>query len=171
MDATVEKKAAEKYGVTGYPTIKFFAADGTVEDYQGGRSEQDFLDFMNKKAGSQRVAGGLLSVEAGRIPELDTLAQKFVATQNQNEKKTLSTQAIELAATLSTKNASAKYYGRFFEKALVTPTFPTTEAARLAKIIQGKSVNRARLDDFSIRHNIISVFADATTAPSGKDEL
>ncbi|KAG0056696.1 hypothetical protein BGZ83_003939 [Gryganskiella cystojenkinii] len=172
LDATVETKAAEKYGVTGYPTIKYFAADGTVEDYQGGRSEQDFLDFINKKAGTFRVSGGLLSPEAGRIHELDTLAQKFASTQNQKEKKTISAQGIELATTLSATNDSAKYYGRFFEKALVTPTFPATEATRLSKIIQGKSVNRARLDDFSIRHNIISVFADATIAPvAAKDEL
>ena len=51
LDATVEKKAAEKYGVTGYPTIKFFAADGTVEDYQGGRDLDALADFVAKKSG------------------------------------------------------------------------------------------------------------------------
>ncbi|KAG0000484.1 Protein disulfide-isomerase-like 2-2 [Entomortierella chlamydospora] len=170
VDATVEKTVADKYGVTGYPTIKFFNPDGTVEDYTSGRSEQDFIDFINKKTGTQRVAGGLLNSEAGRIPELDELAEKFAKASSESEKKTISAKAIELAGTLT--NSSAKYYTRFFEKSLATPSFPTTEAARLAKIIQNKSVNRARLDEFSIRHNIIAVFASASTAaPGGKDEL
>ncbi|KAG0006920.1 hypothetical protein BGZ65_001760 [Modicella reniformis] len=174
VDATVEKTIAEKYGVTGYPTIKFFAADGTVEDYNSGRSEQDFIDFINKKTGTQRVAGGLLNTEAGRIPELDELAQKFSKATSQDEKKSLSDEGIELATTL-TNSTNAKYYKRFFEKSLATPEYPATEAARLAKIIKNKSVNRARLDEFSIRHNIISVFAEAFASPNaaapGKDEL
>ncbi|KAG0377646.1 hypothetical protein BGX24_005715 [Mortierella sp. AD032] len=169
LDATVETASAEKYGVKGYPTIKFFAADGTVEDYNGGRSEQDFIDFINQKAGTQRVAGGSLSPEAGRIAELDTLAEKFSKTSSKDEKKAISDEAIALAASLTNTNSSAKYYSRFFEKALATPTYPVTEAARLAKIIKNKSVNKARLDEFAIRHNIISVFS--ASAPAAKDEL
>ncbi|KAF8926956.1 hypothetical protein BGZ47_002453 [Haplosporangium gracile] len=168
LDATVETATAEKFGVKGYPTIKFFAADGTVEDYNGGRSEQDFIDFINKKAGTQRVAGGSLSAKAGRIIELDTLAEKFSKASSKNEKKAISDEAIALAASLTSTISSAKYYSRFFEKALAIPAYPITEAARLAKIIKDKSVNRARLDEFSIRHNIISAFS---SAPAAKDEL
>ncbi|KAI7831281.1 protein disulfide-isomerase [Gamsiella multidivaricata] len=167
VDATVEKKVADKYGVTGYPTIKFFTADGKVEDYNGGRSEQDFLDFINAKAGTQRVVGGGLHPDAGRIAELDLLAQQFVKSQDKDEKKSISEKAIEAASKLT--HASAKYYGRFFEKALSTENYAATEAARLAKIIKNKSVNKARLDEFSIRHNIITVFN--AVAPSTKDEL
>ncbi|KAF9949655.1 hypothetical protein BGZ72_008590 [Mortierella alpina] len=172
VDATVEKAIAEKHGVSGYPTIKFFKPDGTVEDYEGGRSEQDFIDFINKKVGTQRVAGGLLSSAAGRIPELDELVSKFVKA-TKDEKKAIKDHATELAATL-TSSPSAKYYARFFEKVLATPNYAITEAARLAKIIANKSVNHARLDDFSIRHNIISVFTqdeDESAASTGKDEL
>ncbi|KAF9364385.1 hypothetical protein BGX34_001699 [Mortierella sp. NVP85] len=174
VDATVEKTVAERYGVTGYPTIKFFTADGKVEDYNSGRSEEDFVDFINKKAGTQRAVGGLLNAEAGRIPELDELAQKFAKATTQDEKKSISDKGIELAGSLTGSNTSAKFYSRFFEKSLATPDYPTTEAARLAKIIKGKSVNRARLDEFSIRHNIISVFAEGLITPDatpGKDEL
>ncbi|KAF9434370.1 hypothetical protein BGZ76_008129 [Entomortierella beljakovae] len=172
VDATVDKTYAEKYGVTGYPTIKFFTADGQVEDYQGGRSEQDFIDFINQKTGTQRVAGGLLSPEAGRIAELDTFAEKFAKAGSQDEKKIISSEAIEVANKIN--NASAKYYTRFFEKSLSTPNYAQTESTRLSNIIKGKSVNRARLDEFSIRHNIISVFAATPAAAAGgvpKDEL
>jgi len=178
VDATVEKGLAENYSISGYPTIKYFAADGTVEDYEGGRSEQDFIDFINKKAGTQRVAGGLLNSAAGRIPEMDELVAKFRKATSTDEKKTIKDRATELAATL-VNNPSAKYYVRFFEKVLATPEYTVKETARLAKLIADRSMNHARLDDFSIRHNIISVFSQKdeeekegeSTTNTGKDEL
>ncbi|KAG0329900.1 hypothetical protein BGZ99_010011 [Dissophora globulifera] len=167
VDATAETALAKKYGIEGYPTIKFFAADGTVEDYNGGRSEQDFVDYINQKSGTQRLVGGLLSPLAGRIAELDELAEKLAKSSNDSEKKTISAKAIKLASTLTA--ASAKYYARFFEKVAATPGYAATETARLAKMMKNKSVNKARLDEFAIRHNIISVFN--AVAPSSKDEL
>ncbi|KAF9556147.1 hypothetical protein EC968_008430 [Mortierella alpina] len=176
VDATEEKVVAEKYGIKGYPTIKFFTAAGTVEDYEGGRSQQDFIDFINKKVGTHRMIGGLLSPTAGRIPELDELVSKFVKVSS-DEKKAIKDRATELAATL-TNSPSAKHYVRFLEKALTIPNYAATEGARLAKIIAEKSVNHARLDDFCIRHNIISLFSprkegeeEETAASTGKDEL
>ncbi|KAF9558483.1 hypothetical protein BGW38_009124, partial [Lunasporangiospora selenospora] len=87
LDATVEPIVAEKYEIKGFPTIKFFAADGTVSDYEGGRTEQDFVDFINEKTGTQRLVGGSLSTKAGRIEALDELAQKFVQASSETEKK------------------------------------------------------------------------------------
>jgi protein disulfide-isomerase A6 len=39
--------------VTGFPTIKWFPAGSKdAEDYSGGRSAADFVDFINRKAGT-----------------------------------------------------------------------------------------------------------------------
>ena len=41
VDATVHTQLAQRYGVQGFPTIKFFpsgAKDGQAEDYGGGRT-------------------------------------------------------------------------------------------------------------------------------------
>lgn len=41
VDATVHTQLAQRYGVQGFPTIKFFpsgAKDGQAEDYNGGRT-------------------------------------------------------------------------------------------------------------------------------------
>lgn len=63
VDATKNAKLAEKYGVQGYPTIKFFPAgdDKKGNDYTPGRTEQDFIDFLNEKCGTKRAAGGKLA--------------------------------------------------------------------------------------------------------------
>ena len=50
VDATVEKKLAEKYKVRGYPTVKFFKK-GVATDYTAGRKEQDVINWMRKKSG------------------------------------------------------------------------------------------------------------------------
>jgi protein disulfide-isomerase A6 len=64
-DAIPNKPLAEKYGVRSFPTIKFFSKEnkGEPEAYEGGRSEADFVSFLNKKCGTQRAVGGGLNDE------------------------------------------------------------------------------------------------------------
>jgi protein disulfide-isomerase A1 len=47
-DATQEAALASKYGVLGYPTVKFFR-DGEVLDYTGGRTEMEIIEWVKKK--------------------------------------------------------------------------------------------------------------------------
>lgn len=52
LDATVHTTMANKYEVRGFPTIKVFGAgkkDGTAEDYEGGRSVSDIVNFALEK--------------------------------------------------------------------------------------------------------------------------
>eukprot|EP00644_Phytophthora_capsici_P001215 jgi/Phyca11/511936/fgenesh2_kg.PHYCAscaffold_105_\ len=58
VDADNYKDLGSKFGVTGFPTLKYFPEGSTEpEDYKGGRGEDDFVNFLNEKAGSNvRVA-------------------------------------------------------------------------------------------------------------------
>ncbi|KAK4325614.1 hypothetical protein Pmani_003821 [Petrolisthes manimaculis] len=49
VDATVDTVMASRYGVQGYPTIKFFNK-GEVEEYDGGRTASDIVSWANDKA-------------------------------------------------------------------------------------------------------------------------
>ncbi|GLD92973.1 hypothetical protein PINS_up001565 [Pythium insidiosum] len=52
VDADEHKDLGSKYKVNGFPTIKYFPKGSTwEEDYNGGRSEDDFASFLNEKAG------------------------------------------------------------------------------------------------------------------------
>ena len=48
VDATVEKKSGEKYGVKGFPTLKFFIKGEPIA-YEGGRTEKDIVSWIKKK--------------------------------------------------------------------------------------------------------------------------
>jgi protein disulfide-isomerase A1 len=50
VDATIATKAAEKYGVKGYPTIKFFVNKSPI-DFNGGRTDKEIVNWINKKMG------------------------------------------------------------------------------------------------------------------------
>lgn len=50
-DATENKKVAEKYGVQGFPTLKFFNK-GQAVDYNGGRTDKDIQSWITKRTGS-----------------------------------------------------------------------------------------------------------------------
>lgn len=50
VDATVETQLAEKHGVRGYPTLKFYRK-GVSIDYTGGRQVDDIINWLNKKTG------------------------------------------------------------------------------------------------------------------------
>ncbi|TFY77997.1 hypothetical protein EWM64_g6015 [Hericium alpestre] len=45
------KPLGQKYGVTGYPTLKWFDASGEPTPYEGGRELDDLAKFITEKAG------------------------------------------------------------------------------------------------------------------------
>jgi len=52
VDATVHTQVAQRYGIQGFPTIKFFPAgrkDGQAEDYDGGRTSGDIVAWAMDK--------------------------------------------------------------------------------------------------------------------------
>jgi len=50
VDATVERDLAERFDIRGYPSIKFFRA-GKPEEYNGGRTEQTIVDWVESNTG------------------------------------------------------------------------------------------------------------------------
>ena len=61
-DAKANAPLATKYEIGSFPTIKFFAKDNKEpESYEGGRSEADFVEFLNQKCGTNRAVGGGLN--------------------------------------------------------------------------------------------------------------
>jgi protein disulfide-isomerase A6 len=156
-DAAPNKALGSKYGVTGFPTIKFFPKGNKAgEDYQGGRAEEDFVNFINEKAGTQRTVGGGLKPDAGTDSLLSTYAKDFV-TGDAGDRKTVSEKIAARVAELGTANA--KIYSQIAEKIIEKgDDYVEKESARLAKMLEGK-VSLERRDSFTIKKNILAKFS------------
>ena len=51
VDATEEKDLASKYGVRGFPTLKYFTGDvENPSDYSGGRTESTIVSWLSQRA-------------------------------------------------------------------------------------------------------------------------
>jgi protein disulfide-isomerase A6 len=73
-----------RYGVSGYPTLKWFAK-GASEPvaFNGERALTALVDFVNTEAGTRRLASGKLSSEAGLIEDLDGLVERYFSGDKQ----------------------------------------------------------------------------------------
>ena len=61
---TVKEMWISRYGVSGYPTLKFFPKENKEgEDYNGGRDVDAFIAFINERTGTNRNSKGQLTQE------------------------------------------------------------------------------------------------------------
>jgi len=68
LDADQHKDIAGRFGVSGFPTLKFFKKGSvTPEDYTGGREAADIIEFVNRQAGTRARTGGNKAVSAVTI--------------------------------------------------------------------------------------------------------
>ncbi|XP_054790558.1 protein disulfide-isomerase like 2-1-like [Prosopis cineraria] len=159
IDADQHKDIAEKYGVSGYPTLKFFPRSNKAgEDYDGGRDLDDFVTFINEKSGTSRDGKGQLTSKAGIVPTLDGLVKDFVSASS-DEKKEVYSRLEEEAKKLE---GSAARYGNIYLKAAKNciekgVDYASKEIQRLERILD-KSVSPAKADELTLKKNVLSTF-------------
>ncbi|KAL9618410.1 MAG: hypothetical protein Q9160_006851 [Pyrenula sp. 1 TL-2023] len=156
------KSTAESQGVSSYPTIKFFPKGSTTPvPYSGGRSEDDFVSYINEKSGTHRTVDGNLDSLAGTVAAIDELLEKYVA--NPSAEALAEVQG----AAKGAKDATAAYYVKVLEKMGVKTEYPVTEDARLQKMLKKGGLAREKVDDLTRRSNILKRFMPK----EGKSEL
>ena len=162
------KATAKDQGVTSYPTIKFFPKGSKEpEAYAGGRTEPDFVKFINEKAGTHRTPGGKLDANGGTISTLDAIVAKFTGGISIAE---AAAEAATAAADLKAQaqNKYAEYYVKVFDKLQKADTYATKELARLEGILKKGTVNSEKLDELMSKTNILRKFI---ASPLAKEEL
>jgi len=155
-DTEANRPLAQQYGVQSFPTIKFFPKGGDPIEYEGGRQEADFVQFLNEKCGTHRAVGGGLNDEAGRHPEFDKLASKFF-TATGTARDAIYKEASVLAAEVG---PAAAHYLRVMEKVVSgKQDYLTKESKRLASILQKGVSSSAKLDGIKVKANVLAAFA------------
>lgn len=162
LDATENPKSANKYGIRGYPTLKFFSStDKGPIDYNSARDEDSLVKYINEHAGTFRLVGGALSAMAGRVPSLDDISKKIGSAGGDKLVELLEQgkAAIDEYATTAT-NEGYKYYYRVLEKLGANPGFVQTEYERLSGILKKNKNTMARelVDEMRRKVNILQSF-------------
>lgn len=169
VDADSEKTLGSRFGISGFPTIKFFSKtnkDG--EEYSRGRSEQDFINFLNEKCGTNRISGGGIDDKAGRIDAFDTAAETFVKKPDEAESIIADiTNTVENESDPEHKK-SGKYYLSVMKKIKAKGIeHVANEISRIQRLLDGHMTSDKR-DDMFKRRNILNFFQEAINK---KDEL
>ncbi|KAF5208039.1 disulfide isomerase-like 2-2 [Thalictrum thalictroides] len=160
LDADKFKDLAEKYGISGFPTLKFFPKGNKAgEDYDGGRDVDDFVSFINEKCGTNRDGKGQLTSNAGIVASLDALVKEFVSASD-DEKKAVLSKIEEEAEQLK---GSAARYGKIYLKAAKSSLekgagYAKKEMDRLQRLLE-KSISSTKADEFTLKKNILSTFS------------
>ena len=151
-DEDMNKALAEKYGVTGFPTLKWFTkADKAGADFSGGRAAEDLMVAINEQTGAKRVVGGGFEKSAGTDEELNKLAAEYMAAA---EKDAVKANIVERVAATKGFEYYKKTVAKIEEKGAA---HVEKELARLEKMLEGK-VSAAQKDSMSLRINILSNF-------------
>jgi protein disulfide-isomerase-like protein len=156
-DASADENKAigERFGVSGFPTIKWFPKGNKAgEEYSGGRAAEDFVVSVNKIAGTARVVGGGFSKDAGTDSELNELAVEYMAAA---DKDAVKAKIVERVAATAGFEFYKKVVTRVEEKGAA---YPAKELLRLEAMLDGK-VSAAQRDSMNLRSNILAQFKSA----------
>ncbi|KAH7325400.1 protein disulfide isomerase [Rhizoctonia solani] len=155
-DNAMNKDIAARYHVRSYPTIKFFPKGSSTKEavsYDFGRSETDFVKFLNEQCGTQRAVGGGLNELAGRLPSLDTLAQSFYSADK------IARETIYAEVKAAGENAS--YYVRVMDKLAGSgEEWVEKEIKRLQGILGKRNMAPTKLDEIKKKVNVLNAFLE-----------
>jgi protein disulfide-isomerase A6 len=157
VDADAHKSLGERYGVTGFPTLKFFPADDKSGiAYDGARDLIAMVAEVNAKAGTKRTTDGLFESSVGRVTALDEIAEYFVSKPDERVK--LIAQAEEAAK--KSGDANAEWYVKFMKaidkKGLA---WVEQEKARVQGYLAERKVDGKKIDELSVRLNVLAAFS------------
>lgn len=157
-DASANRDLGSRYGVSGFPTIKFVFKDKSKAaiDYQEARSAEAIIKFLNKHCGTFRALGGLLLPEAGRVAGLDEIAKSFLGLSTA-ERPSIIEKATELASAATEKMAS--YYVKVMNKLASDESWLKKESERLKKLAEkGATMASDKFEELQIKQNILQAF-------------
>jgi len=157
VDSDKYKDLGSPYEVTGFPTLVYLSKEDRKGDrYNGARELPDLIKHVNEKAKTNRHESGLYEATFGRFETLDALAQKFISEGADLEK--IVVEAEQELEKVACKHA--QWYVKFMKTALKRGVdFLAKEAERVKGLLEGGQVDSSKLDEFSLRSNVLDAFS------------
>ena len=135
-------QACQDFKVEGFPTIKLFK-NGEAIPYSGERTAESVANFINQHCGTERAANGLLTDDAGIIPEMKDVVKEFLTSENKEE-------AINKA-----KELKADLYVTFMNRVVKNGVEKSkADLQKMEQILTNRTVSPKVLDNIKRRYNI-----------------
>lgn len=161
VDADKHSSLGEKYGVRGFPTLKFFGTDkANPIEYDQGRSVKDMINFLNEKAGSDVAENGGVTSSGGLVPTVHDALKGFSKAASEGQEKMLE-EAEKLVENDSALSARWEYYKKVARKIIDTGVgYITKEKDRLEGMISkaDASISPEQKRNIQRRLNVLNVF-------------
>lgn len=163
IDCDDHDSVCGKHNVQSFPTLHFFPAvkDKKSVEYTDEREEAEMTEFINAYGATYRTPGGGLTLDAGTIEPLDKLIEAALPKGFAGIAEQF-TEAIK-----SIDHKYAPYYVKVAKKLQEKSTYITEELERLKKMVSSGGVHPEKLDDITMRQNILKRFQSTT---DGEDE-
>ena len=147
-----------RFGVSGYPTLKYFPAGSLMaEEYSGPRELPGLVSFVNSKAGTERNEDGSLLEGAGRVSEIDDVIASHKALNAAALAEVLKATVASLEG--DAQRAKGAKYMDVVNKAVVKgDDYFSKEFARLGQMIANPSVTAVNKAAFQRKQNILRAF-------------
>lgn len=100
VNADVNSQLAQKFGIEGFPTLKFFHTDGTIEEVEG-REMDELADFLWDKVG-----------KVSFVPQLKPHLERFM--QKSNDRSQVLRETEEAVAELT--DSKVRGFGELYLK-------------------------------------------------------
>jgi protein disulfide-isomerase A6 len=155
VDADAHRSLGERFGVQGFPTIKFFNRGKPVdapEDYSGPRKGEDMLEYVKQKVEADKGWA--------RVEILDTLAQQF---RGAPDASSLIAQLTEKAGSLTedAQKTAGDLYVKYGQKAVEKGSdFFQTEYDRLDRLLSSGKVGGSKSAEISRKLSVLGAFLE-----------
>ncbi|KAI6654100.1 Protein disulfide isomerase-like 2-1 [Oopsacas minuta] len=162
IDADAHRDIGQRYEVSGFPTLKFYPKDNKVgEPYNGGRTAEDFVQFLNERCGVERTVDGDLGPNAGVIASLDDEVDEFMSAEADKKPEILKKTQEAIDSLEDSEKADSAYYTKVMEKVIEKgEDFVANEFDRLTRMMTGGQLSSGKIDSFTKRKNVLARFKD-----------
>lgn len=168
VNADEHRSLGERYGVKGFPTIKYFprGKPATLEnavDYNGARNSDKFLEFLKEKLEEDKGFA--------RVAEMDKLALKFIA-EGANTASIIADAETQAGKASKEDKEAAALYVTFMKRALDKGMdYFAKEQARLERMMASGGVAAAKVTEMARKASVLSAFSpDAADEDDDVDE-
>jgi len=152
VDATEQGKLAEKFGVRGYPTLKFFR-NGKDTEYNGGRTADTIVSWLEKKTGPPALTCADVDAAKKFIADNKVAVMGFFKDVNSEAAKAF----LEVAASLD------DFKFGITSEAAVLAEYEVTEDAAIVLFKDFDEKKNVFDDKFEVE--VITKFVEANSMP------